>query len=155
MTSSTDMWQSAADIGLKKQECGILGPRAEPSKVSGNAESAQLIAQLTHSWDMFNLLRGCDSSLRSSASGVRCLSLSFDATRRRHFPLSEEVALAWPSSCPPGRTSAVYIAHLEKFACFWVWAPDGDPGRNIGQPRSGQGGRQGLLPGAGNRQATG
>ena len=62
-------------------------------------------------------MRCCGSSLRSTASGVRCWGLLCDASQRTHFPPSEGAAFARPSLCASGRAGSVNLAHPEK-ACL-------------------------------------
>ena len=60
------------------------------------------------------LSRNCDSSLPSAASGIRNWGFLCGAARRRRCPPTEGAAQVWPTFSPPGRTVAVYLAHLGK-----------------------------------------
>ena len=58
--------------------------------------------------------RTCDAGLPSAASGIRNWGFLCGAARRRRCPPTEGAAQVWPTFSPPGRTVAVYLAHLGK-----------------------------------------
>ena len=76
----------------------------------GNADSAEQLARIPDASVKLNLLKNCDASFRSKASGVRRWGISRDATQRAGGGASLVHLLR------PRRTFAENVAHLEKIA---------------------------------------
>ena len=67
------------------------------------------INQFAQSRVRLDLLRNCEASRRSAASGVRCRALFCDLTSQ-----PAEAALAWSIFFGAGGSFKIYVAHLEK-----------------------------------------
>ena len=102
-------WEPASYLALTVT-AWYRGPIAE--RFRGTPNPQRRSHNFADSGAELNLLRNGDSSFRSTASGIIC-----DATRRRHFPPSDEAASAWPGLFAPSSTSAVSLARLGK-ACL-------------------------------------
>ena len=61
-----------------------------------------------------NLLRTCDSSLKSATAGTRGWSCFCDAATRPHYPPTEGGVLARSSFFGAGKSFKIYVACLEK-----------------------------------------
>ena len=61
-----------------------------------------------------NLLRTCDSSLKSATAGTRGWSCFCDAATRPHYPPTEGGVLARSSFFGAGKSFKIYVARLEK-----------------------------------------
>ena len=104
----------AAEFGPIMEECDSMGPRAKFREVAENACFLGQFVQLAQAVAQLNLLKNCDSSLRSAASGIQCWALFRDLTGRPRFPPKKMGVPAWPSSFGSGRSWKLYVAHIEK-----------------------------------------
>ena len=110
---------AARNAGLEADEALQGGPRAKMAKVAARADSVEGILRFEATAGRTNVMRSCELSLKSVASGIRCWGTFCELTGREHFPPTEEGVLAWSAYFSGGRTFQMYLPHLEK-ACVLV-----------------------------------
>ena len=105
---------AAGNAGLEADETLQGGPRAKMAKVAARAESVERILLFEATAGRTNVMRRCELSLKSVASGIRCWGTFCELTGREHSPPTEEGALASSADFSGGRTFQTYLPHLEK-----------------------------------------
>ena len=110
---------AARAAGVEAEEMLKGGPRRKMAKIADKAESYEQIQKFEAMGSRANVMRSCDLSLKSVASGIRCWGSFCELTGRQHFPPTEEAVLAWSAYFGAGRTFQMYLPHLEK-ACIMM-----------------------------------
>ena len=77
--------QAAREVGLEDDEASRGGPRYEMTRVAARATSLEEIRRFEAMSGRTKVLRSCESSLRSVASGISCWGTSRELAGREHF----------------------------------------------------------------------
>ena len=108
--------EAASAAGISADEIMKGGPRKKLARIADRAESSEQIQRFEAMGSRANIMRSCELSLKSVASGIRCWAHFCQNSGRQHFPPTEEAVLAWSAYFGAGRTFQMYLPHLEK-AC--------------------------------------
>ena len=107
---------AASAAGINIDEILKGGPRRKTARIADRAESREQIQKFYAMGRRDNVMRSCDVSLKSVASGIRRRGSFCELSGRHHFPPTEEAVLARPAYFGAGRTFQMHPPHLEK-AC--------------------------------------